>query len=67
MTNLYHFAAAGEREAPDKRKRVLSGMRPTGRLHIGHYFGGQKPQVSRQKQAGRPELQHERLPAWGAY
>jgi tryptophanyl-tRNA synthetase len=23
----------------DKRKRVLSGMRPTGRLHIGHYFG----------------------------
>src|SRR5260370_17881969 len=21
------------------RKRVLSGMRPTGRLHIGHYFG----------------------------
>lgn len=22
-----------------KRKRVLSGMRPTGRLHIGHYFG----------------------------
>ena len=25
--------------APHKRKRVLSGMRPTGRLHIGHYFG----------------------------
>ena len=26
---------------PDKTKtkRVLSGMRPTGRLHIGHYFG----------------------------
>ncbi|MGB6626432.1 MAG: tryptophan--tRNA ligase, partial [Candidatus Acidiferrales bacterium] len=23
----------------EKRKRVLSGMRPTGRLHIGHYFG----------------------------
>jgi tryptophanyl-tRNA synthetase len=22
-----------------KRKRVISGMRPTGRLHIGHYFG----------------------------
>ena len=28
---------AGVRVAP--RKRVLSGMRPTGRLHIGHYFG----------------------------
>ena len=25
--------------APENRKRVLSGMRPTGRLHIGHYFG----------------------------
>jgi tryptophanyl-tRNA synthetase len=25
--------------AEDNRKRVLSGMRPTGRLHIGHYFG----------------------------
>jgi tryptophanyl-tRNA synthetase len=22
-----------------KKSRVLSGMRPTGRLHIGHYFG----------------------------
>jgi tryptophanyl-tRNA synthetase len=22
-----------------EKKRVLSGMRPTGRLHIGHYFG----------------------------
>jgi tryptophanyl-tRNA synthetase len=22
-----------------KRKRVVSGMRPTGKLHIGHYFG----------------------------
>ncbi len=25
--------------AEAKRKRVVSGMRPTGRLHIGHYFG----------------------------
>jgi tryptophanyl-tRNA synthetase len=23
----------------DGKKRVVSGMRPTGRLHIGHYFG----------------------------
>jgi tryptophanyl-tRNA synthetase len=23
----------------EQKKRVLSGMRPTGRLHIGHYFG----------------------------
>jgi tryptophanyl-tRNA synthetase len=25
--------------AERKKRRVLSGMRPTGRLHIGHYFG----------------------------
>jgi len=25
--------------AESKQKRVVSGMRPTGRLHIGHYFG----------------------------
>jgi tryptophanyl-tRNA synthetase len=25
--------------AETKTKRVVSGMRPTGRLHIGHYFG----------------------------
>jgi tryptophanyl-tRNA synthetase len=25
--------------ARGKKSRVLSGMRPTGRLHIGHYFG----------------------------
>jgi tryptophanyl-tRNA synthetase len=25
--------------AESKTKRVVSGMRPTGRLHIGHYFG----------------------------
>jgi tryptophanyl-tRNA synthetase len=25
--------------AEQKKKRVVSGMRPTGRLHIGHYFG----------------------------
>ena len=25
--------------AEGKKSRVLSGMRPTGRLHIGHYFG----------------------------
>jgi tryptophanyl-tRNA synthetase len=26
-------------EALSKKKRVVSGMRPTGKLHIGHYFG----------------------------
>jgi tryptophanyl-tRNA synthetase len=29
----------GESSQRSRRKRVLSGMRPTGPLHIGHYFG----------------------------
>ena len=24
---------------PDMNKRILTGIRPTGHLHIGHYFG----------------------------
>src|SRR5437773_6779557 len=28
-----------EKGAEGKKSRVVSGMRPTGRLHIGHYFG----------------------------
>lgn len=28
-----------ETHTTKRRARVLSGMRPTGRLHIGHYFG----------------------------
>lgn len=27
---------------PDKTKRILTGIRPTGHLHIGHYFGAAK-------------------------
>ena len=34
----------------EQHSRVLSGMRPTGRLHLGHYHGVIKPWV---------ELQHE--------
>ena len=29
------MSSAGE----PKKRRVISGMRPTGRLHIGNYFG----------------------------
>jgi tryptophanyl-tRNA synthetase len=32
------------------KKRVLSGMRPTGRLHLGHYFGALKNYVSMQEE-----------------
>ena len=34
-----------------KRARVLSGMRPTGRLHIGHYFGALQNWVRLQNSA----------------
>ena len=35
---------------PDKSKRILTGDRPTGRLHIGHYFGSLKSRVKLQDQ-----------------
>ena len=34
----------------EKRKRVLSGMRPTGRLHLGHYFGALQNWLKLQKE-----------------
>ena len=33
---------------PDKTKRILTGDRPTGRLHIGHFFGSLKSRVELQ-------------------
>lgn len=33
---------------PDKKLRILTGDRPTGRLHIGHYFGSLKSRVELQ-------------------
>ncbi len=35
-----------------KRGRVISGMRPTGRLHIGHYFGALENWVRLQSDPG---------------
>ena len=31
-----------------ENKRILTGDRPTGRLHIGHYFGSLKNRVKLQ-------------------
>ncbi|MCI9039411.1 MAG: tryptophan--tRNA ligase [Clostridia bacterium] len=36
------------REMEEKKKRILTGDRPTGRLHIGHYFGSLKTRVEMQ-------------------
>ena len=33
----------------EKNKRILTGDRPTGRLHIGHYFGSLKTRVELQE------------------
>src|SRR5438094_8492389 len=46
-----------EKGAEGKKSRVLSGMRPTGRLHIGHYFGALQNWV---------RLQNEAIPSDGA-
>lgn len=35
-----------------KKSRVISGMRPTGRLHIGHYFGALENWVRLQNDPG---------------
>jgi tryptophanyl-tRNA synthetase len=41
-----------ETGAEEKKSRVLSGMRPTGRLHIGHYFGALANWVRLQNDSG---------------
>ncbi|RUM88810.1 MAG: tryptophan--tRNA ligase [Thermovibrio sp.] len=38
-------------EEPKDIKRVLSGMRPTGKLHLGNYFGALKTWVELQNRA----------------
>ena len=45
---------SGSRTPTPGRKRVVSGMRPTGKLHIGHYFGALENWV---------RLQNEVLPS----
>src|SRR5436190_12243040 len=50
-----------EKGAEGKKSRVLSGMRPTGRLHIGHYFGALQNWMRLQNEvlpAGRIVAQH---------
>ena len=32
----------------EKKKRIVTGDRPTGRLHIGHYFGSLKKRIELQ-------------------
>jgi len=49
----------GSRAPALQRKRVVSGMRPTGKLHIGHYFGALENWV-RLQNAVVPDAKEER-------
>src|SRR5207248_8041094 len=49
-------AESGSKAPALQRARVLSGMRPTGRMHIGNYFGALANWV---------RLQNERMPGAG--
>ena len=42
------FVGAGSGTTPPKRKRVLSGIQPTGDLHLGNYFGALRTWVAHQ-------------------
>jgi tryptophanyl-tRNA synthetase len=47
---LQAVSAVAERQSPEStRERVFSGMRPTGRLHIGHWFGALQNWVALQE------------------
>ncbi len=41
---------SGTTAATSERKRILTGDRPTGRLHLGHYVGSLKARVALQHQ-----------------
>ena len=45
--------AAIERDAGSRRSRILTGDRPTGPLHVGHYFGTIDNRVRLQELAPR--------------
>jgi tryptophanyl-tRNA synthetase len=57
------------------KKRVVSGMRPTGKLHIGHYFGAlenwvrlQNEVVAEPEGSGSPlATRHSPLPAYECF
>jgi tryptophanyl-tRNA synthetase len=45
------FLTVGDRVRIFRRMRVLTGLQPSGKLHVGNYFGAMEPAVSLQ-QAG---------------
>lgn len=41
-------AAEGGEKQPERKKRVLSGVQPTGSLHLGNYLGAIRQWVKNQ-------------------
>ena len=52
---------ASRGEYQQSRPRILSGVQPSGKLHLGNYFGAIKQHIELQD-AGRLLLLHRRLP-----
>src|SRR5262249_7954699 len=65
----------GKRILVTNKRRVVSGMRPTGKLHIGHYFGALENWVRLQNEVipategvGSPlATRHSPLPAYECF
>ncbi|KAF5834648.1 hypothetical protein DUNSADRAFT_8572 [Dunaliella salina] len=47
--------AGQQQQKQEQRKRVLSGVQPTGKLHLGNYLGAIKNWVGLQEQFGAPQ------------
>ncbi len=45
------FPTADQTAAPTRRKRVFSGMQPSGNLHLGNYLGALRNWVTQQEQS----------------
>src|SRR5436305_14869157 len=41
-----------KQKTPARRKRILSGVQPSGKLHLGNYFGAVKQHIALQEEAG---------------
>lgn len=48
LETVFIYGAYEERSSCLKKKRILSGIQPSGNLHIGNYFGMMKPMIDLQ-------------------
>ena len=55
-----HLPPAPHPSPPPCRKRVLSGVQPTGKLHLGNYLGAIKNWVGLQEQYGEGQQEEGR-------